>query len=240
MTSVKRTNRCLAVLLFGSAILFGCGGRDLELDPRQTLTTEDIRQNFAINIFASGGGATNYVVSVTFPAGKAEDTSPVTLPSGDVVSVNDVVLKLADDVATPTYVAKGSGNPETFTFVWTHGETVFKNVVIATIYPPVVDPAKVAKTDTKAIQVSGVLTGVTLSAAVNSGTAIAGPYFSLPLDVSGGGTAAATTVNLGKLTVGAGVVTLLETAKTGLKSVTAAGGQASVTVQFAYNVTISD
>lgn len=240
MTGTTRTKPGIAALVLGGAIFYGCGARDLELDPRQTLKVDDIRQSFAISIFASGGGASNYIVAITFPAGKAEDTSPVKLPSGDSISVNDVRLTLAEDLATPTYKTKGSGNPETFNIVWTHGETVFKNVVTATLYHPVVDPTKVAKADIKTIQVTGVPTGVTVSAAVNSGSVVAAPYFSLPVEVSGAGTAAPISVNLAKLATGAGVVTLLETTKAGLKSVTAAGGQASVTVQFGYNVTIGD
>lgn len=226
-----------ALLCLSNCWLISCG-RDLSLEPRVTVTPDDLIQNYAINIFATSSIASNYTVTATFSTAAGTGQKILPLPAGDSFAVNGTPLTYSE--STETYSTSGSGNPGTFAFVWTHEGITMSNTVTATLYPPSSVPRTVSKSTGVNVQVLNVPKGVTVSGTVNAGTQIVAPFVAIPIVVSGGGTATEVVADYRGLSAGPGVLTLVETYSQSLQSPTQAGGSGIVTVQFGYYVTITD
>ena len=228
--------KLIATFMLGSFFLGGCG-RELTIEPRRTMTVDDIAQHYKVTVFSTSEGAKSYTVTASFLAGTGAGAHGIVLPDGDTLTLIGAAMTAG---TSDVFSTSGSGNPRTFAFVWTHESTAYANTLTATAYEPAAIPTTISKTSDATIAISGVPAGTTVSATVNNGNKIAAPFFAVPLQVTGGGAAAKDSSNFSGLTSGVGALAIIEVTEPALQSPTSAGGSALVTVQFGYNVSITD
>jgi hypothetical protein len=222
--------------LVGVAGALAACGRELALEPRAAIKTDDIGQSYTVTAYASDDGVSSYVVTATLFTSDGMRETPTALPAGDTLTLNGAALPA---VAGGGYGVEGRDLPASFAFAWTHGGTTYANTVTVTAYPPSPVPTSVSKAAPAALELAGVPAGITVNAALNAGASIAEPYFALPVRVAGGGAAVAATPDLAALAEGPGIVTLDETQTQKLQAQTAAGGRLKTVVQYGYYVTIA-
>lgn len=228
---MKQQQAILLVLLLATSC-----GPELKLETRATMAPDDITQSYQIMVYANATGASNFTANAVFSTLEGPKATTTELFTGDTLTLNGVAMSVTGGI----YSTSGTGNESTYEFVWTHGETTYKNTATVTLYPPSPEPSYAGKSSGLTIQVSDVPSSVYVQSTLNAGTRIATPFINIPVEVTGGGTTPSVTGNFGGLADGPGVLTLLETASTELTAPTSGGGSLTTMVQFGYNVTIGD
>ncbi len=232
------TKAVIAILLLCLSIFSACGPV-LSLEPRKTLKTDDLIQSYQVQVFATTSGASSFEAKAMFSTNQGSSLIGTQLPPEDQVTLNGTPMTKSAD-ADGEYVVQSTGNLSPYTFVWKHDGVSFQNTATATLYPLSSVPRVVSKSAGIDLQAASVDVGVLVSGQVNTGSIAAAPFFDLPVTVKGGGSSASVTPNLGGLTAGPGVLTILEISKNQLQSSTVGGGSTTVIVQYGYSVSITD
>ena len=232
------TKSAIAIWLLYLPVMNACGPV-LSLEPRKTLKADDLIQSYQVQVFATTSGASSFEARAMFSTNQGSNLIGTQLPAEDQVTLNGTPMATSA-AADGEYVVQSTGNPGTYTFVWKHGGFSFQNTATATLYPLTAVPKVVSKSAGIDLQVASVDVGVVVSGQVNTGSIAAAPFYDLPVTVKGGGSSASVTPNLGGLTTGPGVLTILEISKNLLQASTLGGGGTTVIVQYGYSVSITD
>jgi hypothetical protein len=196
-----------------------------------------LTQTYQVTVVGTQAGASNYSVQASLSTTQEGQQIVEPLPDGDTLTLNGTAMTAA--VYEPgLYAASGDGNLGQYVFAWTHDGTTYTNTATATIAFPATVPTTISLASPAALVVSDVPSGVTVTAAINSGDSVSYPTFRVPIDI--GGVASPAAVDFSGLASGPGALAIDELSNAALQNPTAGGGSLSVLIQLGYGITITD
>lgn len=218
------------------ALLAGACGRDLNLEPRQERTVDQIVQYYEVNVFATEVGETYYVVKAALATKEEYNSKSLKLPEGDTLTLNGEDLVWSETYGD--YRKTGTDATRTFDFVWTHNGVSYTNRLSAVSYLPSSIPTTISKAEGFTAQLPVLPSEVKVFANLNSGTDVAAPYYAIPTNADDSENPVES--QLPNVPSGTAVLTILETREDELENATPGGGAKIVKVQYGYPVTIKE